>query len=696
MKPDTNVEPIYYNRELSRLSFNSRVLQEARDPAVPVLEKLKFLAIFSSNTDEFYRVRVAGIRGVESLKEKTIRKLDYEPRALLKKIKQIINKQQEEVEDIYHNVILPELKANKILLLNEQELDKAQMQAVKEYFNSDVVPRLRPMLVIKNRIAPFLKNNATYLLIKLYPKERRQNTTSSKRRPTYATLEIPTHHLPRFFVLPDRGKKKCVMFLDDLIRFNLKKVFPGYDVIESFAGTLSRDAELYIDDEFSGNIVQKIKRSLNKRRIAMPARFEYDKAMPRKTLDYFVEALSINRSDLLPVRRYHKFRDFFKFPDFEAAHLKYAPVKPLKHPQLRLDTPIIEQLGKKAHLIHAPYQSYEYVLKFLRQAADDPKVVAIKITLYRIAEKSKVIDALIKAAQAGKEVTVFSEVKARFDELPNIVSAEQLESAGANVLYSIPGLKVHAKLCIVTRREGNHLKRYSYLSTGNFNEQTARIYCDIGMFSADQEMAADVNRIFRMLHGVEPESDFKHLLVAPSGMRGRFLELIDFEILQAKTGKRAEIFLKMNSLEDRQLIDKLYEASQAGVKIRAVVRGICCLVPGVNGLSDNIEVISIVDRFLEHARVYWFSHGGKHRMYLASADWMQRNMSRRVEAAFPVLDGDNKKQLRRLMKIQWSDNVKARRINRNQSNPYRGGKGTYRAQSDSYEFMAQLVKGAKS
>jgi len=687
---------IYFNRELSRMSFNHRVLQEARDPSVPILEKLKFLAIYSSNTDEFYRIRVSSLRSLARLNQKTIKKLDYQPAALLKKIKQGIAKQQEELEGIYRNIVVPELEAHNIIILDEKSLDSRQAAHVKEYFNELVVPRLRPMLVIKNRIAPFLKNNATYLLIKLLPKERGKKTRQTRRRSQYATLELPIHHLPRFHVLPDRGKYRCVIFLDDIIRFNLSSIFRGYDILGSHAGTLSRDAELYIEDEFSGNLVQKIKRSLTKRRIAVPARFEYDRSIPSGTLEYFCNALSLEREGLMPVRRYHRFRDFFNFPDFGMKRLRYSAVTPLEHPHIRLDKPIMPQITEQGHLLHGPYQSFDYVLKFLQQAADDPEVVAIKIILYRVAERSRVVDVLIRAAKAGKEVTVFSEVKARFDELPNIQHAERMADAGINVIYSIPGLKVHAKLCIVTKRSGDTLTRYCYLSTGNFNENTARQYCDIGMFTRNLEIAEDINHVFKMLHGIETTTTFKHLLVAPFHLREQMMALIDFEIKRAKAGKTSGIILKMNNLEDPPLIDKLYEASRAGVKIRMIVRGICCLVPGVEKLSENIKVISIVDRFLEHARIFWFHHGGKERVYLSSADWMTRNMLRRIEVAFPVADPENIREIRDLLDIQFADNSKARRINRHQSNPYRrGGREPHRAQTEAYAYFADQLAGLR-
>jgi polyphosphate kinase len=686
------VQPVFFNRELSRLSFNHRVLQEARDPSVPVLEKLKFLAIYSSNIDEFYRIRVSSLRSIARLNPKTIKKLDYEPPALIRRIGQLINKQQEELEDIYKRIILPELKAHDILILDEKSLDKAQAANVREYFDEHVVPRLRPMLVIKGRIAPFLKNNATYLLIKLLPKEGKRRR-KVKRRAQYATLEIPTHHLPRFHVLPDREGHKCVIFLDDIMRFNLSKIFPGYDVAEAHAGTLSRDAELYIDDEFSGNLVQKIKRSIARRRIALPSRFEYDRGIPRRSLMYFVEALSLSKLDLMAVRRYHKFRDFFSFPDFGKKGLKYAPITHLNHPVLRLDRPVASQIAGKDHLLHLPYQTFDYLVKFLQQAADDPRVVSIKIILYRVAEPSKVVEALIRASRAGKEVTVFSEVKARFDELPNIQNAERMADAGINVLYSIPGLKVHAKLCLVTRKFGETLTRYCYMSTGNFNEATAKQYCDIGMFTSDQELCNEANQVFKMLHGAPSKRTFKHLVVAPFHLRDQMLALVDFEIRRVKAGKTGHIILKMNSLEDERLIRKLYEASQAGVKIQMIIRGICCLVPGVEGLSENITVVSIVDRFLEHARVFWFLHGGKEKLYLSSADWMTRNTLRRIEVAFPVRSADNIRVIKDLLDIQLADNTKARVINRTQSNPYKpSGLDLHRTQAESYQYLKNLAR----
>ena len=690
----------YFNRELSWLSFNYRVLQEAKDPTVPLFERMKFLAIYSSNLDEFFRVRVAGLRSIIELKKKTIKKLDYDPQKILKKVLETVGEQQEEFGGIFENKVINELKRNNIYIIDETELNDAQAEFVKEYFKDYVRPWLRPMLIVKKRVSPFLKNNALYLLIKLVPKESGKESksgSSKNKRARYANVEIPTDHVPRFIKLNQCDERHCVMFLDDIIRYNLDELFPGYKVVSAHSVKLTRDADLYIEDEYSGNLVKKIKKNLQKRRTGLPSRFLYDKNISEKALSYFREAFGIRKEDLMAGDRYHNYSDFFSFPKFGRKDLEYEPLPPLPHPKLNMRGSLLDQVESDDYLIHVPYQSYDQVLRFIEEAAEDPDVLAIKITLYRVASRSKVVKALIKAAQNGKDVTVFSEVKARFDELSNIVSAEKLEEAGANVLYSLPGLKVHSKICLVTKRKDGELKRYAYLATGNFNEVTAKLYCDIGYFTSNPEITEELNQTFQILGGLEVDADYKKLLVAPVQMRKKFVELIDYEIEAAKKGEKAEMILKMNSLEDQEIITKLYDAHNAGVKIRLIVRGICCLITDVKGMSEKIKAISIVDRFLEHTRIYHFFHGGEERIYLASADWMSRNLSRRIEIAFPIEDTKLKKELMDILKLQLKDNVKARVLNREQNNPYHKSKSKTqnRSQMASYEYYKKKLSKFK-
>ena len=691
---------VYYNRELSWLSFNYRVLQEAKDTSVPLYERMNFLAIYSSNLDEFFRVRVAGLRSIINLKKKTIKKLDYNPKEILKKVLDTVHDQQEEFGKIFEELVLSELLKNDINLVDETELSPDQQQFVKNYFHDYVRPWLRPMLIVKKRVSPFLKNNALYLLIKLQPKVTEDTGAEGpvkQKRARYANVEIPTDHVPRFVKLPKCEEQNCVIFLDDIIRFNLNEIFPGYEVVSAHSVKLTRDADLYIEDEFSGNLVKKIKKNLQKRRTGLPSRFLYDKNISDKALKYFRDAFSIKKEDLMKGDRYHNYSDFFGFPDFEKQDLKYEPLPPLPHSQINHKKPLFDQLLNQEYLYHFPYHTYDDIVRFINEAAEDPDVLAIKITLYRVAARSKIVKALIKAAHNGKDVTVFSEVKARFDELSNIVSAEKLEEAGANVLYSLPGLKVHSKLCLITRKEGEHLTRYAYLATGNFNEKTAKLYSDIGYFTTDTLITDEVNMVFQNLGGLEVSYEYKKLLVAPVQMRKKFVELIDYEIDQAKKGNKAEIIIKMNSLEDTEMISKLYDAHNAGVKIQMIVRGICCLVTEVDGLSEKMEAVSIVDRFLEHSRIYYFYHGGEELIYLASADWMNRNLSRRIEVAFPIDKPELKKEILDILQIQLNDNVKARIIDKEQTNPYKKAKSSkkIRAQYATYDYFKKKTKKVK-
>lgn len=659
-----------FNREMSWLSFNYRVLQEAQNPATPLYERIKFLAIYSSNLEEFFKVRVASLRHMIHFSEKARKKLPFDPRQLQRDLLLTIDAQQRDFLQVFYQEIIPGLEQEKIHILDPKDLSKKQDHFVRDYFDHYVRPWTRPMLIVKNRISAFLKNNTLYLLLQMVPKPEK-GEEPKRGRYHYASLEIPTDHCPRWLVLPDEGDKHFVMFLDDVIRHNLDALFPGYDIIEAKAVKLTRDADLNIDDEYAGNMVNKIRKMIEKRRTGLPSRFVYDKSMAKKTLSYFMEAFSIRKEDLLPSDRYHNYEDLFSFPRFGQSSLGYSPLPPLKLAQLDTTNNVLDQIRDKRVLLYFPYHDYDPVLAFLHHAARDPKVISIKISLYRVASESRIVKALRKAAEKGVDVTVFSELKARFDEMSNIQVSEKLESSGVNVLYSLPGLKVHSKLCLITRKEEDKLVRYAYLGTGNFNENTAKLYTDFGYFTTEEAICNDIRMIFKLLAGVETDEKYAALLVAPMRMRNQFNRLIDFEISEARAGKPAAMFLKMNSLEDERIIQKLYEASKAGVKIRMIIRGICCLVPGVEGLSENIEVISVVDRYLEHARAFIFHHGGAEKVYLSSADWMSRNLSRRIETAFEVAPAHLRTIIKDILDIQWRDNVKARITNQAQDNPMR-------------------------
>jgi polyphosphate kinase len=535
-----------------------------------------------------------------------------------------------------------------------------------------VLPFVQPRLLEKNRISTFLHNKTIYFAIKLKSKiKSRQSNKLKRQRFRYAIAEIPSEQLSRFVTLTSDNDKYFIIFLDDVIRLNLPLLFPGYQIESCYSIKLTRDAELYVEDEFTGDLLAKIKKGLARRKTGVPSRFLYDQKMPQDFLKFLQGTLQLQKDDLIPGGKYHNFNDFFSFPKFNKPHLEFEPMPPKNCKELDGVASIFETVNQKDTLLTYPYQSYGYVLKLLDTAAYDTNVKSIKITLYRIADDSLIIRSLIQAAENGKDVTVFVEVKARFDEETNFASADALEKAGVKVHFSLPGLKVHSKICLIERIEKRNSKFYSYLSTGNFNEKTARIYSDYGLLTANQDLGKEIRMVFDFLVRKSEKEKFNHLLVAPFNLRKTLIKFIDAEIKNAQEGKAAEIVLKLNSLEDRKMIKKLYEASQAGVKIKLINRGICCLVPGVKGVSENIEAISIVDRFLEHSRVYIFNNSGDKKYFLSSADWMKRNLNRRVEVAFPVYNNDIKKQLQKMIDIQWNDNQKARIIDQKQNNTFK-------------------------
>jgi len=661
----TKDERPYFIRDISWLSFNYRVLQEARDPAVPLFERIKFLAIYSSNLDEFFRVRIAQQRNLVRVGKKTKKQLNFEPKQLLKTTLKIVNKQQEEFSEIFEEEIIQELKSHNINLLKRKKVNVEQKEFINSYFNDNLLPFVQPVLLIKRKIRPFLNNAALYLALWMKSKDKRD------KEDHYAIIKIPSDHLPRFIQLPSQHNQYDIIMLDDIVRDSAEWIFPGYNIIDSFSIKLTRDAELYIEDEFSGDLLQKIKKSLNKRNVGPASRLVYDRSMPEHLLHFLRDTFELEDYDLLPEGRYHNNFDFFKFPNFGMQHLTNTPMPPLPYEELENVVNIFTAIKKKDHLIFPPFQSYESVIRFFETAARDPKVTHIKIVQYRVARVSRIMKALMNAVKAGKQVTVFIEVKARFDEIANLEWGEKLEAAGVNVHYSFPGVKVHSKLALVSRQEAQGNTFYSYLSTGNFHEDTAKIYSDFGVFTADTRITKEVARVFSFLETVKaPRYDFKHLLVGQFNLRQDLVRFIEEEIKQAKAGRPSGITLKMNSLQDKRMIDKLYEASQAGVKIKMIIRGICCLVPGVKGFSENIHVISIVDRFLEHARVFIFHNQGNERIYLSSADWMVRNLSYRIETVFPVYDDEIRKRIQTYIDIQFSDNVKARIIDEKDSNSY--------------------------
>ena len=680
---------IVVHRDLSWLSFNYRVLQEAKDPAVPLLERLKFLAIYSSNLDEFFRVRVANVRNLKKVGKKTKAALDFDPGELLREILRTVNRQQEEFSAIFEDQIVPELRRHNIFILRRLDLSETQRAFAENYFNDNLLPYVMPVLLVKKRIRPFLANAHLYLAVHLRDRKKPLNESE------YAIVKIPSDLLPRFIQLPSEGNRHDLILLDDVVRHNVSLLFPGYNIIDTYSIKLTRDAELYIDDEFSGDLMTKIKSSLQKRQVGPPSRFVFDREIPPEMLAYLQDTFELGKNEMLPEGRYHNNFDFFRFPDFDLAHLKYKQLPPLPHPELSFTEDIFQTIREKDRLLYVPFQSYDPVIDFFEKSAVDPLVTHIKVIQYRVAKNSRILKSLMKAVQHGKQVSVFVEIKARFDEAANLEWGEKLEKAGVRVFYSFPGLKVHSKAALVRRMENGKTQMYAYMATGNFHEETAKVYSDFGLFTIDQRITSEVGQVFRILENIQSDQiEFKHLLVGKNNLRQGYYKLIDREIAAAKKKLPAEMIIKMNSLEDKEMIKKLYTASRAGVKIKLIVRGICCLVSGIKGKSENIEIISIVDRFLEHARVMIFHNGGNEEVYLSSADWMERNLSYRIETSFPVYDPDLKKEIIELMHLQLSDNVRARIIDRFNMNEYRriAGDIPVRSQIETYFRYKRIIE----
>lgn len=675
----------FIHRELSWLAFNYRVLQEAKDKNVPLLERVKFMAIFSSNLDEYFKVRVATLKRLIKLKKKTRKKLDEDPAETLDQIMAEVHRQQQEFGEVFREGILADLRQHDIHMLSEQDLNQEQEEWVRDYFEETLKPLLHPIILDETETHLFLKDQSVYLSVKMW-----EPTEANCKPERFAMLEIPTkQHGTRFVKLPTVNEHRYVMFIDDVIRYCIARLFPQYKAFEAHAVKVSRDAELDIEEEVSGNLMAKIRNSLKKRETGYPARLLYDPEIPQDLLDMMMAHTGITEEELVVGSKYHNFRDFFQFPDFNLPDLKYKPQPTLIHPELEQEPSLLAAMKEKDYLVHYPYQSFDYVLRLFEEAAKDPKVTAISATLYRVANKSKVAKALAKAAKNGKLVTVVVELKARFDEESNIFWAGKLQKAGANVLFGLPDLKVHSKLGLITRNEKGKLVNYAYLSTGNYNEDTSKIYADHALFTSDKRLTRDVEQVFNFFIDRQTDKKFEHLLMAPLNMRQNFTKLIDREIKHAKKGIPASMMLKMNALQDERMIKKLYTASQAGVKIQLLVRGICCLVPGVEGLSENIQVRSIVDRYLEHARVYIFHNNGDEKLYVASADWMTRNLNRRVEVAFPIYQEDLAKQIKDIINLQLADDTKTRSVDNSYIKP--STPTHVRAQYAIYDYLRDLV-----
>jgi polyphosphate kinase len=671
------------NRELSWLSFNDRVLQEANDKSVPLLERLKFLGIFSSNLDEFFRVRVATnkrLLQVKSTKEQPINKKQIQE--LLIDIHNKVIIQQAKFNKIYEDII-DELKGKKVYFIDEKRLNSQQLLEVRKYFKEEIINTIFPLILDVKRSFPFLRDNTIYLACKLSNK-----LTKAKK---FALIPLPTKLKKRFYLLKEEGGTTYVMFIDDVIRANLDVIFSSfeYDQYEAYTIKLTRDAEIDIESDLSVDIVDYMKNSLKLRKKGEPVRLIYDNEMPNDLLKFINQKLKIKSEELIPGQRYHNFRDFISFPSIKKLNLKYKPIEPLYIKDLDNARSMFDVIKSKDVLLSHPYQPFTYVIRLLREAAIDPNVTTIKITLYRVAENSNVVNALINAVKNGKKVIVLMEIKARFDEEHNIFWSNKLKEEGATVIYGIPGYKVHTKLCIIERKENKVSNFYAHMGTGNYNGDTAKIYCDHSILTSNKKLTAEINKVFVFIQDFKPEKyKFNQLIVSPINMRSKFIEMIDNEIAHKKSGNPAYIKFKMNSLVDEQMIDKLYEASRAGVKVDLIIRGICCLNPDYSSVKNPISIISIVDKFLEHARIYIFGNGGKEKIYMGSADLMTRNIENRVEVTFPVIDTTIKNDIRALFDIQQSDNTKARIIDTYQINDYKPTKvPSIRSQEEFYNYL---------
>lgn len=681
----------YINRDLSWLQFNARVLQEAEDPSVPLLERLRFLGIFSNNLDEFFKVRYATIkRIVEAGKVGRSELGGVAAAELLEEITQTVIDQQHMSLEILKD-IENELRKKDIHMIDETQISPSQSKFISEYFIRVVSPALVTIMLSELEEFPSLKDSAAYLAVRMVMQEEDE---TFKSKINYALIEIP-RVIDRFVVLPEEDGKKYIIILDDLIRHSLGNIFSifYYESITAHMIKITRDAELDIDSDLSRSFLEKISKSVARRSSGDPVRFVYDSNINKDTLQYLMDKMGIDNMDsIIPGGRYHNRRDYMKFPNLGRKDLLYEVKEPLPIPGLSLQGSLLDKIAKKDFMLYAPYHTFSYVVKFLREAALDPKVHSIKITIYRLAEVSHIASSLINAAKNGKDVTVQIELRARFDEVANISYAEQMQEEGVKLIFGVKGLKVHCKACVVERIEHGKLKRYSFISTGNFNESTAKIYTDLTLFTAHEGIGKEINKVFNFFEVNYQVKKYRHLIVSPHYTRNAFYHLIDHEIENKKMGLPCGIKIKLNSLSDYKMIDKLYLASRAGVKIQLIVRGICSLIPGIAGMSENIEVISIVDKFLEHPRLYIFENAGKSKFYISSADFMGRNLDTRVEITCPIYDEEIQQELLDTFEICWNDNVKARVISETQDNFYvKNDKQEVRSQLAVYDYYLQKL-----
>ncbi|UUM30010.1 polyphosphate kinase 1 [Vibrio japonicus] len=686
-----SAEKLYIEKELSWLSFNERVLQEAADKSVPLIERIRFLGIFSNNLDEFYKVRFADVKRRILINQE--QGVNSNSKHLLSKMQSKALKLNERFDELYAELIR-EMARRRIFLVNETQLSETQQRWVKKYFQNEVLPHITPLFLRDDiDVLQFLKDEYSYIAVSLKSQEQSQ----------YALLEIPTDHLPRFVMVPEpKGKRrKTIILLDNIIRYCLDELFSGffdYDELSGYAMKMTRDAEYDLSHEVEHSLLEQMSEGLSQRLTAMPVRFVYEREMPQDMLDILCDKLQISNYDsLIPGGRYHNFKDFIGFPNVGRDYLENKPLPPMKCADFDGYANKFDAIKNQDILLYYPYHTFEHISELVRQASFDPKVLAIKINIYRVAKDSRLMNSLIDAVHNGKQVTVVVELQARFDEEANIEWSRILTEAGVHVIFGAPGLKIHSKLLLISRKEGDDIVRYAHIGTGNFHEKTARIYTDFSLLTADPEITNEVRNVFGYIENPYRPVRFNHLLVSPRNSRKQLYRIIDSEIANAKQGKKAAITLKVNNLVDKGLINKLYGASAAGVEIKMIIRGMCSLVPGVEGISDNIKIISIVDRFLEHPRVLITYNDGDPQVYISSADWMTRNLDNRIEVSAPIRDERLKQRIIDIIDIHFTDTVKARLIDKEMSNTYvpRGNRKKVRSQIAIYDYLKNIEKQTK-
>ncbi|EGR1595678.1 TPA: polyphosphate kinase 1 [Vibrio parahaemolyticus] len=683
-----SAEKLYIEKELSWLSFNERVLLEAADKTVPLIERIRFLGIFSNNLDEFYKVRFADVKRRILINQE--RGGSDNSKRLLSKMQAKALKLNEQFDELYSELIR-EMARRRIFLVNEHQLDEAQEKWITKYFRKEVMPHITPLLM-KDEIdvLQFLKDEYAYIAVELRKEDHSQ----------YALIEIPTDHLPRFVMVPEqKGKRrKTIILLDNIIRYCLDELFKGffdYDELAGYAMKMTRDAEYDLRNEIEYSLLEQMSAGVNQRLTAMPVRFVYEREMPQEMLDFLCSKLRISNYDnLIPGGRYHNFKDFIAFPNVGREYLENKPMPPMKCADFEGYANSFEAIKAKDILLYYPYHTFDHIGELVRQASFDPKVLSIKINIYRVAKDSRLMNSLIDAVHNGKNVTVVVELQARFDEEANIEWSKVLTEAGVHVIFGAPGLKIHSKLLMISRREGDDIIRYAHIGTGNFHEKTARIYTDFSLLTADQEITNEVRNVFGYIENPYRPVKFNHLMVSPRNSRTQIYRLIDNEIANAKAGKKAGLTIKVNNLVDKGIVTRLYAASNAGVKINMIIRGMCALVPGIEGVSENIRIISIVDRFLEHPRVVITHNDGDPQVYISSADWMTRNIDHRIEVAAPVRDPRLKQRIIDITNIHFTDTVKARLIDKEMSNSYvpRGNRKKVRSQVAIYDYLKNIEK----